>query len=96
MTFYRSLINCNKFAVRFLARLCQEDQRTVAGKTLTLLEEVCADTIKRNTQYFNAPVGEEWRAPLIRELLLARDGELLLQGFTKEEVNMLIEDVCVT
>ena len=36
------------------------------------------------------------RAPLIRELLLARDGELLLQGFTKEEVNMLIEDVCVT
>ena len=107
VTFFKSLINSNKFAVRFLARLCQGDQRTVAGKTLTLLEEVCemnglgadsmtANTIKRNVQYFNAPVGEEWRAPLIRELLLARDGELLLQGFSKKEVIMLIEDVCVT
>ena len=77
VTFFKSLINSNKFAVRFLARLCQGDQRTVAGKTLTLLEEVCemnglgadsmtANTIKRNVQYFNAPVGEEWRAPLIR------------------------------
>ena len=107
MTFFKSLINSNKFAVRFLSRLCQVDQRTVAGKTLTLLEELCgikgvnrenmtANTIKRNTQYFNAPDGEEWRAPLIQELSLARDFELSLQGFSKEEINVLIENVCVT
>ena len=99
------MINSNKFAVRFLARLCQEDQRTVAGKTLTLLEELCgitglngdnmtANMIKRNTRY--VPDGEEWRAPLIRELVLARDGDLSLQGFSKEEINVLIENVCVT
>ena len=41
VTFYKSLINSSKFHVRFLARINELDQRTLLGKTLQSILEMC-------------------------------------------------------
>ena len=102
VTFVRSLINCEKFNVKFLARLCLADQRTVVGKTTGWLSDICgveskcltSNDIKKSLKYFDIPEGQEWRAPLVRELIALRDGQIGLQGFTVEEIKFLLEDQC--
>ena len=105
MTFVKSLLNCDKFSVRFLARLCQADNRTVIGKTTQLLSDKCgvekskakfltANQVKKSLKYFNIPEGEEWRPPLVRELINIRNGQLDLQGFSKEEIKLLLKNQC--
>ena len=37
VTFYRSLVTCKKFGVRFLARIQERDNRTVLARTLESL-----------------------------------------------------------
>ena len=95
-------MNCEKFNVKFLARLCLADQRTVVGKTTGWLSEICgveakcltSNDIKKSLKYFDIPEGQEWRAPLVRELIALRDGQIGLQGFTVEEIKFLLEDQC--
>ena len=105
VTFVDSLINSNKFSVRFLARLCQADKRTVVGKTMGMLLDTCgldesmandltASHIKRCLKYSNISIGEEWRVCLVRELIDVRDGQFDVQGFSKGEIETLLETVC--
>ena len=85
-----------------LARSCLADQRTVVGKTTRLLSDTCGEEaeyltsykVKKSLSYFDTPEGQEWRAPLIRELISIRDGQLGLQGFTAEEIKMLLDYQC--
>ena len=52
--------------------------------------------VKKSLIYFDTPEGEEWRAPLVRELISIRDGQLDLQGFTAEEIKTLLDNLCET
>ena len=105
VTFFRSLVNSNKFNVRFLARLCQDDQRTVMGRTLRSLVRQCSTTgvecltatlVKRKCCYFSPPESQEWRGPLLRELIKIRDGQLEAQNLDMEETNLMIDHLCLS
>ena len=63
VTFHKSLVNCKKFPVRFLARINEGDLRTVLGKTLHSILEMCtltwsrlddlnANVVKQKCRYF--------------------------------------------
>ena len=89
VTFYRSLVNCNKLGFRFLARLNDSDHRTVLSRTLRRILDDCrltgsglgqlnAQLVKKNLLYFMVPDGEQWRIPLIQELLQLRQGHLVV------------------
>ena len=104
VTFYHSLINTKKTAVRFLARLAEDDQRTVLGRTLGGLLRTCelkdhelvklsAGLVKKHMVFRPPPVGEEWRIPLAQELLLLRQ-DLDLPGFDKEEREDILKFIC--
>ena len=105
-TFYHSLILSNKLPVRFLARLSENDNRTVLGKTLSTLcnqlEEddlscVNSTVIKNKLCYRAPPEDDLWRLSLGSELLQIRDGnELELKGFTKQECSDLLYFACTS
>ena len=106
-TFMKSLVNSNKFNVRFLARLFQTDYRTVMGRTIGSLMDQCssnvsraddltATVVKNNCCYFKMPETEQWRAPLLQELIKIRDGQLLLGDFETEEIKFAIDHLCLS
>ena len=99
-------MNTKKTPVRFLARLAERDQRTVLGRTLTALLQTCglgeedlpslhAGLVKTQMMFRPAPDGEEWRIPLAQELLNLRSA-LELPGFSREELEELLEYTCTT
>ena len=105
--FYRSLLCTKKTPVRFLARLCESDQRTVLGKTLTRIAEdtglrsndfnkFTTNFVKQNLHYRPLPDAESWRLPLCKELLALREDELVLDGFSVNEREEILKNVCVS
>ena len=101
--FFKSLINSPKFEVRFLARLFQNDKRTVLGKTLQFLirscklkdsEDLSPQLVKRSLEFAATPEGYQWTAPLARELLELRNSELEVDGFAAEELEEMLTFAC--
>ena len=105
VTFHKSLVNSKKFPVRFLARLNEMDYRTVLGRTLNSIADQCgvqgleclsATQVKKKCSYFLVPEAEQWRLPILQELLEIRSGNLLTENLNKNEVDVMIENICVT
>ena len=107
VTFYKSLITCNKFGVRFLARISERDNRTVLGNTLRQLLDKCSMTesepdvltaplVKKKLSYFDMPMEEQWRVPLLQELLKIRQGNLKLGNLDNTEISFLIDYLCTS
>ena len=94
----------HKQAVRLLSNICYSDERSVFKKNLTNIAkdcevEVCKLTpniVKTNMQYVKTPNEDEWRIPLLQNLIRIRTNEWTLPGFGHKEINLLINDVCTT
>ena len=107
LTFYKSLITSKKRPVRFLARVTEKDQRTVLGRTLSKLlavsglddhelDKLSVPLLKKKMVYREVPVEERWRIPACRELLDLRQKKLDLPGFSHDEIQVMMDYVCVT
>ena len=107
VSFYRSLQCSKKFPVRFLARLCENDQRTCLGRTLARLaadtglrmdelSKLTANLVKRKLPYWPLPDAEKWRIPLCKELLALRADELFLDGFSADEREEILKYACIS
>ena len=107
MTFYKSLVSSIKTPVRFLARICERDQRTVLGRTLSQLSAICglkyddvdkltASIVKKNMSY--QPVLEEnrWRIASCIKLIGLRQNDFDLIGFDPNEIEEMLDFICVT
>ena len=101
-SFHNSLLRCDKFSVRFLARLAENDQRTVFGQTLGQIGNECKKNfpskseIKRKMKYFEVPNSEKYRLGLLRDLIGCKFGRLTLPDFSKNEVEEMLRFVCVS
>ena len=104
---FHSLLTCDKFPVRFLAKLQQNDQRTVLGKTLLRIAKECGSGpmlqpslsktfVKKNMKYAAVPDSEKWRPSILSELLDARSGRSSMPGFSSAEVEDMIKFVCTS
>ena len=70
----------------------ENDYRTVLGKTLgSLVQECCLNDIgelspslvKKKCRYYSVPELEDWRIPLVRELLCIQDDTLTLKKISQ-------------
>ena len=81
--------------------------RTVMGTTLAYLMEHCKvnsdqleylspGLVKRSLQYSCCPENEEWRIQLALELRDIRDGQNILTGFSRIEVEEMLAFLCIS
>ena len=56
--------------------------------------ESVAPAEARNVRYFPPPREEEWRIPLLLELLDAREGRSVIPGIDSAEIELMINRVC--
>ena len=96
--FKESLNNCHKISIRILAKLYENDQRTVYGKNLGNIAQLCNVTkellcpslVKEQMNYFSPPVNEQWRSSVVQELLEVKRNNMDLQGFENEEITEML------
>ena len=102
--FVSSLSSCNKSAVRYLASLCQGDNRTLLGRTTSRialesnvgLENLQPNDVKLNLKYFPVPEEQEWRVSILSELLDVRSSNSVIENLTLVDVNQFIDIICTS
>ena len=109
VSFHNSLIASDKFPVRFLARLLENDLRSVHGRNLSNIALLCGVDgttelhalkpmlVKKKVRYRTTPLHEEWRVTMCKELLQMRDStNLELPGFTADEQKAILDHLCAS
>ena len=99
--FHEALKKSDKLGVRILATICENDQRTVLGKTLTKIsddcrcsrEELTANLVKKTMKYFPVPADEQWRTSIAEEL---SNVDLTVPGFSEVELEQILTYICTT
>ena len=85
-----------------LAKLCEKDLRTTYGNNLRKISNICelsideltSQEVKRKMKYRETPQDEEWRLPILNEMLFARDHQIEVEGLTRRDINDIIHFVC--
>ena len=102
MKFHKTNIECNKPTIKMLACIFQDDQRTRYGQNLRKIANICGNKIenltsmevKNKVKYKTIPKEEEWRLPVLWEMMEARNNNLNIEGLSKEDINAMIHYVC--
>ena len=92
--FYKSLFTCDRPNLKYLANLQKSDCRSVFGRNVRNIcqysqVEHISDVNISDVSYVSVPVEEEWRIPLVKELLEIRAGRCL-SILKEKEVEKLI------
>ena len=87
-----------------MARICVGDQYTVLGRSIRTIADLCNTDIpslsphlvKKRVSYRTAEENEVWRISADKELLSLRDHHSSLPGFTREEIDEMLDYICIT
>ena len=85
-----------------LAKLFENDLRTTYGNNLRKISNICgmnideltSQKVKMNMKYREVPLNEEWRLPILNEMLFARDHHIEVEGLSRRDINDIINFVC--
>ena len=102
--FHKSLLNSYKFSLRFVARLCEQDLRTVLGETLNEIRKLCGvslpeitkQTVKKKVKYSSFDEDNIWRAELPTELSSWRRNQLEVPGFSPSQMEDIFKYICTS
>lgn len=101
--FIRTLNRCNKPGICLLVNMVQNDNRTVCGKNMSSIANLCkiekenltSYDVKQNMKYSSIPESELWRENMLSEMLLYRNCDLVkIDNLLKQEIDDIIEMVC--
>ena len=105
LKFREQVFSCSKTTMKSMFEICQHDARSVTGsnfrKLMLLCEKNSINEISSHDidglVYRQIPTTEEWRIGLVNDLIeIKRDNEVLLPGFTLEEIDEMLHFACVT
>ena len=99
--FHETVQKSHKLSVKFLSEICKNDKSTVYGNQLweiaseceTNSNDLCSFMVNSKMCYTRCPDEEAWRIPLLKELLNER---WEVPGFSNDELDDLIHNICVT
>ena len=103
VAFAHKALNSKKFCVRFVANCSMSDNRTIFGRNVLHIKQLCEDEdfssispkmIKSNCKYWTDEC-EPWRTNLVSELLSVRSGDLEVEGFSRTQMIEMLTDACV-
>ena len=100
--FHKSLIENKKSCIRLLSNISEDDLKTIHGRNLFHLQreldcdiqDLSSSFIKANMKFKLLPNEEQWRIPLLLNLLDIRNDTLEVENFGKEEIQHIIEEIC--
>ena len=99
INFYRLVSKSSKPTIRVLFLKQHDDLRSTFGRNCKYIQDICnvqninnADV--REFKVYPVPPQEEWRLPLLEELIQIKDHHMNLDNFTTRELGHLIEQVC--
>ena len=104
INFTKSIERSKKLALKGLFDVVKHDCQSITGHNLRMLSlkynvDKIGDLNKkilRNKCYADTPIGEEWRTNVINELIDVKHGTISIPHFNKNEINELLELVCIT
>ena len=87
-----------------LAKITQNDCRTIHGLNLMKIPRECevepanlsTFIVKSTMRYSKVPQEETWRLQVLKELLSVRFGETELNNFEENEINAMIDMLCLS
>ena len=93
--FQEMLIKSERTSINLLAKINAEDSRTVHGNNLKNIARNCSIdnnylrscTVKQNMKYHKVPTTEEWKIPLVNELIEMRNEDIILSNSDNNELN---------
>ena len=103
--FMKKLGSSRKNVLRDAFRIFSKDCRTTTGSNLrnillennvVHLEQLTKDAIRRTVKFHPAPAEEQWRIPVIQDLIDIRDGTSGDVGWSKDEIDSTLEYLCTT
>ena len=100
--FVTSLSNCHKLCIRLLVDLSKHDLRTVLCKNLESIAQDCnvqsrnlnKFCVKQNMIYNHIPLDQEWKLPILHELLKVKEDNFVLNNFVDIEIATMINFLC--
>ena len=98
-TFYHSSIPTKKKQVLDLSK---QDLRTVLCKNLESIAQDCnvqsrnlnKFCVKQNMIYNHIPLDQEWKLPILHELLKVKEDNFVLNNFDDNEIATMINFLC--
>ena len=105
VTFSKTLLSNKAFEVRFLARASVSDMRTVLGKSMTKITDLCnledfalvsAKVVKDCLSYQKIPENELWRLGILEDMLNVLQNNNTVDVLTYDEAMTILNYVCVT
>ena len=80
------------------------DQRTIYGKNLNKIAELCecpvesltAVGVKQEMKYFKPPENEAWKCQVVKELLEVKEKTMTVEGFEDDEIEEIINFLCIS
>ena len=103
-SFYDTIEPSSKLCIRFLSNLCKNYLNTVLGRNLFSIANECfvnlSDLgkmlVKKHIKYFDVPLEQALKVPVLEELLNTRVNNLYVEGFDDyvitEMINMLYNE----
>ena len=99
--FHNALKGSDKMGIRLLAGISEQDRRTVLGKNLSNIAEesgvtvagLTANSVKKKMKYFKVHEEQSWRVPMLFEIM---NRQLVIPGFSKDEINYMKEFLCTS
>ena len=68
--------------------------RKIASECGVNKDELNPCHVKDSMSYFSCPNEEQWRIPLVKNLMSIRSSEMLLENFERKEIDAILEDIC--
>ena len=97
VNFYKLVSKSAKSTVKILLRTQRSDLRSTFGRNCENIRNICdVQNIKdaKVNQLYPVPDGEEWRLPVLKELMKIRDGDLYSQNMQLDELTVRIGYIC--
>ena len=58
------------------------------------IAELSSQEVKMKMRYRDLPEEEEWRVPILNEMIFARDNHIEMEGLNRKDINDIINYVC--
>ena len=100
----KSLIACNKPAIRLLVNLKRNDCRTVHGNNLMniakkcdmkIINELSSLIVKSKMKYVSTPESETWRLQVIHDMMSIKAENYFIDNFDHNDINNILYTACV-